>query len=694
MAKYTLIITEKPDAASRIAMALDAYEKAKRIVDSGVPYYRAHRNGDLVVVPAMGHLYTVASKQKANRDYPVFDYHWVPRHLVERRASRIRVWLEVIAKLAENADVFVDACDFDIEGSIIGYCILKYACGGKEQTAKRMKYSALTKEELQESYARLLPHLDFALVQAGLTRHEVDWLYGINLSRALTSAVKSTSRQYATLSTGRVQGPALKFLEDREKTIKCFVPTPYWTITAKTNIFGVPCEAEYEKILESKQEATQVMAACKTEEGEIKTVAMEEFAQNPPFPFDLGALQSEAYRIFRYTPMRTSNVAQHLYLDALISYPRTSSQRLPPAIDYKAILRKLAKMPFYEKQAAELLSKPVLTPNEGEKVDSAHPAIYPTGNLPEKPLGTAEKNVFDLIIHRFMAVFGEPAIRQSVKATLSINGNNFHLNGVRTLSEGWIRLYKPFAQVKDAPLPSVTKGQKIAVKRLVLKSNFTKPPSRYNPRSLLLKMEKEGIGTKATRAPTIQTLYDRKYLCGSDNLGVSELGFEVIEILAKYCPTVVSPELTRRLEREMDEIQQGKETREAVLQNAVSILKPVMLELKAKESVIGRRLSQALKVALLEERLVGACPECADGKLIILRSRKTGKRFVGCTNYFEGKCNVTFPLPQSGSIKPLSRPCKSCGRPVVSVWLRGRQSWRLCLNPNCPSKGVSKSSEM
>ncbi len=202
MGKYTLIVTEKPDAAKRIAMALDADGKAQKIVENGVPYYKAYRESDVVVVPSLGHLYTVASKEKIKRDYPVFDYQWVPRYLAERSASKIRVWLNVIAKLAENAEEFVDACDFDIEGSIIGYCILRYACGSKEKTAKRMKYSTLTKEELQQSYAHLLPHLDFALVEAGLTRHEVDWLYGINLSRALTMAVKRSSGQYATLSTG------------------------------------------------------------------------------------------------------------------------------------------------------------------------------------------------------------------------------------------------------------------------------------------------------------------------------------------------------------------------------------------------------------------------------------------------------------------------------------------------------------
>ena len=694
MGKYTLIIAEKPDAANRIAAALDVDGIGERNVDSGVPFYRAYRNGDLVIVPALGHLYTVASKKKGQRGYPVFEYEWVPRYLAERNASKIRVWLKVIAELAENAEAFVDACDYDLEGSLIGYSILKYACGGKEQIAKRMKYSTLTAEELQESYANLSPHLDFSLVQAGLTRHEVDWLYGINLSRALTSAVKNASQRYAVLSTGRVQGPTLKFLEDREKAIKSFVPTPYWTVTAKVDIDGAEFDAEYERILETKQETSDVVAACKRGKSEVETVAVEEFAQKPPFPFDLGALQGEAYRVFRYAPVRTSSVAQHLYLDALISYPRTSSQKLPSSIGYKTILTKLAKMPAYAERAAELLSRRVLKPNEGGKVDSAHPAIYPTGNLPGESLGAAEKNVFDLIVRRFMAVFGEPAVRESTKAVLNINGNKFCLNGTRTLSEGWISLYRPYAQVKDVFLPPLTQGQPVAVKRVVLKNDFTKPPPRFNPRSLLLRMEKENIGTKATRAATIQTLQDRKYICGSDSLSVSELGFEVTETLTDYCPAVVSPELTRTLEQEMDAIQEGKETKEAVLQNAVSLLKPVMAELKAKESVIGQRLSETLKAVWLEENSLGKCPKCGEGRLVILRSKKTGKRFVGCTNYFEAKCNVTFPLPQSGSIRPQRLPCKSCGCPVVSVWQRGRRSWKMCLTPGCPSKGVNKRSEM
>ena len=170
MGKYTLIIAEKPDAASRIAMALDKDGKAKKIVENGVPYFLAQRNGDLAVVPAFGHLYTVAGKDKGKREFPVFEYQWLPRYLVERKSSVTRVWLKVISKLAENAVDFVDACDFDLEGSIIGYCILKYACGEKENSAKRMKYSTLTREELQESFDHLLPHLDFSLIEARIDK--------------------------------------------------------------------------------------------------------------------------------------------------------------------------------------------------------------------------------------------------------------------------------------------------------------------------------------------------------------------------------------------------------------------------------------------------------------------------------------------------------------------------------------------
>jgi DNA topoisomerase-1 len=135
----------------------------------------------------------------------------------------------------------------------------------------------------------------------------------------------------------------------------------------------------------------------------------------------------------------------------------------------------------YFKAASELLSKHILKPNEGKKFDTAHPAIYPTGNLPDKPLVSSERNVFDLVVKRFFAVFGEPAVLQSINAKISLNGNIFLFGTERNLTEGWMNLYKPYIKSKEASLPSLTEGQKVDVKRVALNSHFSNPPPRYNP---------------------------------------------------------------------------------------------------------------------------------------------------------------------------------------------------------------------
>lgn len=691
MENYTLVITEKPDAAQRIASALDLHGKARKMKEGGVPYFVAKRDKDIVVFPALGHLYTVSEDGGGRGYYPVFSFRWVPKYVAERGAKQTRTWLETISKLAMNADSFIDACDYDIEGSIIGYCILKYACGNKENVSKRMKYSTLTKEELQKSFNELLPHLDFALIEAGRTRHEVDWLYGVNLTRALTIAAKDWSGKYATISAGRVQGPTLRFLVARERAIRCFVPTPYWSIKAEVEIDGSVFEAEFEKkIIENKKEANTILEKCKgKDDGEIEKIEVKKFQQMPPTPFDLGALQSEAYSFFGYTPMRTLNIAQRLYLDALVSYPRTSSQKLPPAINYKELLKNLNRAPEYKRLTAELLEIEELKPNEGKREDPAHPAIYPTGNMPERVLDESERKIWDLVVRRFMAVFGEPALRQSVKACVNINDFRFYLRGRQTLREGWLHFYEPYVKSEEVILPPITEGQNVKIRRIVLEDKFTKPPPRYNPGSLLRKMEEAEIGTKATRAGIIQTLYDRKYV-RDERMVVTDLGFEVVEVLKKYCPTVISIKLTRDLEEKMNKIQLNSEKRENVLLTAVEILKHVVKGLKAQEKVIGEQLSNAIKKAKLEERTIGACPICKNGKLMTLYSRRTGKRFIGCTNYFKNTCKAAFPLPQKGTLRPLGRSCRGCGWPTVQVHMKGNRPWTLCFNPQCALKEVRR----
>ena len=305
MEKYTLIITEKPDAAQRIAEALDQKSKPERHEERTVPYFKVDRDKPIIIVSALGHLYTIMQEHGKRSDYPVFNFKWAPRHQAEKKAKHTEAWIQIISKLAENADRFIDACDYDIEGALIGYTILKYACGNKDKTATRMKYSTLTKEELEKAYAQQMPSLDFAMIEAGKTRHEVDWLYGINLSRALTTAAKRASGRYTTLSTGRVQGPTLKFLVARERSINTFVPTPYWSIAAQAEIQGTNYPVDYQKgTLETKAAADAVVEACHGRNGVVESIEKKTMQLAPPVPFDLGSLQSEAYSLFGYTPRR------------------------------------------------------------------------------------------------------------------------------------------------------------------------------------------------------------------------------------------------------------------------------------------------------------------------------------------------------------------------------------------------------
>src|SRR5690348_12165468 len=245
----TLIVCEKPDAAAHVARALDKDGDPGRIDTQGVPVYEAHsRQETILVCSALGHLYAVDSKTQASRRfYPVWDLDWKPKHLIDKKSSRLARWIQIISGLASKADRYINACDYDVEGSLIGYTILRYACHGADVNAQRMKFSTMTEKELKTAYKTLAPQLDLPLVEAGRTRHELDWLCGINLSRLLTESSLKRNRGYTTLSTGRVQGPTLKFVVDREEEIQCFTPIPFWTIEATVTKDDQTYPLEYAK---------------------------------------------------------------------------------------------------------------------------------------------------------------------------------------------------------------------------------------------------------------------------------------------------------------------------------------------------------------------------------------------------------------------------------------------------------------
>lgn len=679
---YELIITEKPSASKRIAEAL-ADDGVKKHSENGVPYYEVrHKGHEIVVACAVGHLYTLAEAKPNGYIYPIFDVEWKPSHLVAEESKFSKKYNDVIKKLCKNADSYTIATDYDIEGEVIGYNIIRFTCGKKD--AARMKFSTLTKPELVEAYEHKSHHLNWGQANAGLARHTMDYYYGINLSRALTQAIKSVGK-FRVMSIGRVQGPALKIIVDREKEIRAFKPVPFWQVelTGMTSDSSRIDAWHMKDKFWDKKEADKVIENVKgKKEGNVIAVEKSQFSQPAPFPFDLTTLQTECYRVHRISPKETLAIAQELYVSGLISYPRTSSQKLPYSLGYKKILENLAKNKDYAVLCSELLKKE-LRPNEGKKTDPAHPAIFPTG-VSAKVDGR-QKRVYDLIVKRFMATFAEAAVRETVRVDIDVNKEIFIARGTRTIKEGWHKFYQPYVTFKEEELPKIERGEKINVKQIKLHSKETQPPKRYTPASIIKELEKRGIGTKSTRAQIIDTLFQRGYADGKA-IEATEFGIGVVDALSEHSPTILDEALTRHFEIGMEEIREDKKKGEEVLEEAKDTLIKILGEFKEKEKEVGESLSKASLEAMKKAAAVGSCMKCGKGELQIRRG-KFG-RFIACSNY--PACKTTFSLP-AGMIKGTDKRCKECDFPVISVIKKGKRPQEVCINQDCPSKKVDES---
>lgn len=679
----TLIISEKPSAASKIAGAISENGAVEKELN-GVPYYEFSRNGnDLIVVPALGHLYTLKNKEPID-DYPMYNIEWVPKYEANNTSGDSEAFIKTISELAEDVDDYINATDFDQEGAVIGYTVLKFACrDGALEKAKRMKFSTLTAQELRKSYEDLLPGLDEGLIDSGVARHMLDWYWGMNLSKALTSAVERAHDRFVKLSVGRVQTPTLKALLEREEEIEEFEPDPYWVIELLFELDGQEVKARHKKKkIFDKERAEEIKKKCKGKKAKVANIKTRRYTNKPPTPFNLSSLQSEAHNKFGYSPAKTQQLAQSLYNDALISYPRTGSKKLPESIGYREIIEKIGEIHGYKGRAKKILKKSKLEPNEGKATDPAHPAIYPTGVQPEDLEGP-RRRVYDLIVKRFLATFADEAVKQSVRIDLDVEDEPFFFRGRKVLEEGWLEYYAPYGTTDEIILPDMSEGQMLDPQKFLFQEKETKPPARYNQSSTVKEMEKKNLGTKATRAGIVENLYDRNYIDG-ERITVTKIGRELINNLNEYCPDIVSEELTSHFEEEMKEIEDGKRTMEEVLGEAKSKLGKILEEFRKHEGKIGEPLGEAYRETRRNQKIMGDCGVCEDGELKVIVSRRTGKRFAGCTNYPD--CNNSFPLPQNGKIIPLNEYCDECGEPRIKVVRKGKRPYTMCINHKCSTK--------
>jgi DNA topoisomerase I len=672
-----LIITEKPQAAQKIAYSLG---NAKKIVENSVPYYELTRNNKKITVScAVGHLFSLDSEEKS---WPCFDVRWV---YADKRNKWTKKYINVLKKLVKNSSEFISATDYDIEGEVIGLNVIRFIA--KQGDAKRMKFSSLTKNEIEKSYNNLMPSLNWGHAIAGETRHILDWLYGINLSRALMSAIKTTGK-FKILSIGRVQGPALNLIVQKEKEILDFKPEPYWQVLIKLKGHSKVSLKYIKNIFEEKD--LKKFENLKGEDGIAET--QKKSHKLPPLPpFDLTSLQRESYRLFGINPAKTLQIAQSLYLNGLISYPRTSSQKIPTETPCAEILDKLSK--HFKEVKFVTKNKPL----EGKKSDPAHPAIIPTGEY--QKLSLEEEKIYNLIVKRFINCFCDFAlVEDKIIAFITEKEKlKFKTKGSEIKEKGWLEVY-PF-KIKEDFLEDINGKKKIS--SLKIEEKQTLPPKRYTPASLVTELEKRNLGTKATRSNIIETLYDRGYAKGQ-SIEATPLGINLISTLEKHSPVIIDEKLTRRFEKQTESITQAKKNltnlQDIVFKEAKKTIIKISDDFKKNEIEIGKDLIKAVEKNYEKERqenTLGKCHTCNEGNLIILYNRKARRQFVACSAY--PKCRQTYSLPPNGLVKPslikdenartsdekINEKCEKCGFPLVISFRKGKKPWKFCFNPEC-----------
>ena len=582
--------------------------------------------------------------------------------------------IRALKKVAKEADEIIIATDFDREGELIG----SDARGlvqqvNKTAPIKRARYSAITKEEIERAFGDLA-HVDDDLAQAGESRQDIDLVWGAVLTRYLTTAKFAG---YGNVrSAGRVQTPTLALVVEREREREAFVPETYWQVRAQFDSAGSEFVAWHATDrFKVAEEAQRVIAAVEGKTaGTVASVERKRRQSAPPTPFNTTELQAAAARE-GLSPARAMRVAESLYMNGLVSYPRVDNTVYPPSLDLKGILRSLSDVPAYRPYAQRLLSAGALHATRGKKETTDHPPIHPTGAADPDKLKPEEWKLYNLIARRFMATLSGPATIEGTKVTVDVAGEPFAAKGDVLVEAGYREIY-PYGLKKDEQLPALAAGDQVAFLGAELLEKQTEPSARYSQGTLIQEMEKRGLGTKATRHSIIERLIKVNYIeDGSKGLAPTCRGRVVIDVLSEYAPRITTPEMTAELEAEMDQIASGSKKRTDVVGHSRQLLGRIIDELIPKAEEVGGKLASAAA----EDAKVGICPKSGDD-LLIKASPRTRGQFVGCAGWPD--CDVTYPLP-SGKVEPNPDACPTCGSPQVTVTRFRSKPQAMCLDPAC-----------
>jgi len=671
-----LIISEKANTAKKIAQFLSE-GSVKEGKHRSVPHHTFRWKGEETVsVGLKGHV--------LNPEYPEQYSNWQkvePRELIDAEILKSvseKGVAEAVKSLAKKASRVVIATDFDREGELIGVEALSLVFEANPKLVdhvERARFSALTPGEVGRAFDDLL-EVSNELAEAGEARQDIDLIWGATLTRWVSRATKRYGSAF--LSVGRVQSPTLALIAERERERRAFVPEPYWELEVNLQNgepFIVRHQTDRFKEEARAREAYENLAETAT----VKEVEQKSATRKPPTPFNTTAFLTAAASL-GISPSRAARIAEDLYTDGYISYPRTDNTVYPRSLDLREVLDYLKRVEGAGEYAERLLGEDKLSPTRGKKETTDHPPIYPTGHATKESMRDDRWKIYQLVVRRFLATLSGPA--KTLRTTLRFDsgGEPLVTGGTVVTEEGWLGVY-PYSRRADEEIPNLSEGDVVKVVGKEILAKETQPPGRYGAGRLINVMEDLGLGTKATRPNIIQNLYDRGYV-HDDPLVPTEKGMAVAQALKDFASEIASHEMTAELERSMDAISEGKISKDSVVDESRDVLRRVYDHLQSSETEFADIVWEGIRT----DETLGKCP-VSGHDLIVRRSRKSRKRFVGCSGYPD--CTVTYPLPQRGEIIPLGTECDACGSPEIKV-LGGKRPWITCINMDCPKKEAQR----
>lgn len=666
-----LIISEKNHAARRIALILSDNTQKSRSV-AGTPVLQFSKGeDDYSVLGLRGHIVML--------DYPDKFNDWdavPPRELVYAKPEKkvdpsARKIMSALRDLVTQTDEVIIATDFDREGELIGVEALELA--KTNARIRRAKFSALTKGEIERAFSELAD-LDYKLASAAETRQLIDLAWGAALTRFISLASGQLGKEF--LSVGRVQSPTLALIVDREREVEAFQATPYWLVTA-----DLKKDAEFKaahkngRFVDKELASSALSKAKQAKTATVKEVKGTDNNEWAPVPFSTTLFLMEANKL-GLSAAQAMKVAEDLYTDGYLSYPRTDNTVYPPSLSLRNILEKLRKSEF-SKEAEEILSQETLRPSRGKKSTTDHPPIHPVEAATKGELKGHHWSVYELVTRRFLATLAPPCKSKTTVVETDIGGEPFTSEGYLIVEPGW-RKYYPYYRANETKLPLMAQGDVVEVLRVASTEKKTTPPDRYSQGSLIKKMEDMGLGTKSTRHETIQKLFDRKFVEGARMIEPTESGVAVVSALEKHANDITKVKMTSHLETDMDLIAAGELQQAEVVEESQAMLDDIMEVLEKHKKEIGDDIRKALR----EQHTLGACPKCGTGQMLQIRL-KTGSTFAGCSNY--PQCRNTYPLPTGMLIVSTGEKCSACGAPRVKMIAKGQAPITICLDPKCPS---------